>query len=149
MSSPLKTVQKFYPKVNKVVDAERSLAVRVEWSDVEGAVRLDPQHCAVARAVEREQHLSGAIISKSIAYLVHGRTAVRYLIPAKMAKQIKAFDRMRDFQPQEYMLEAASATQRLGFQGRPRWKEKPHQRKQVPARRVNGNSRADLRALKG
>lgn len=135
--SPLKTVKKFYPDVTKVVDAPQGLAVTVGWEDVEEAIRRDPQHCAVANACERSLHLDGALISKSVAYLVKGRVATRYIIPNVISKQIAEFDSLGDFMEQTFKFYAPGPTQQLG-QRRHDHSMRKHPKRRKPLVALNG-----------
>ncbi len=119
MSRALQIVQKYHPNVKKVVDATKSLAVRVTKKDCDNASSNMPDECAVAKAIQR-QHLS-AIISSTTSYVIDGDKAVRYKTPMAINKEIVSFDRSHVFAPGDYKLNAPSKHEKLGRRDRPQF----------------------------
>jgi hypothetical protein len=111
-TSALKIVQKFYPQVNRVVDAPRERVVTVSAQDCKAATKKMPNDCAMAKAFKREY--DGAIISTSVAYLIRGDKAERFKVPASVSREIVSFDRHKDFAPGEYYLSAPSEAFKMG-----------------------------------
>ena len=109
----LDIVQRYYPGVEKVVDAKKGINVTVTAADCLKGTKKAPNKCALANAFQREK-FEGAIISKAVSYLVTGNRAVRYLTPQSVAREIISFDRGQDFDPGDYSLSAPSQFQKLG-----------------------------------
>src|SRR5215472_13398933 len=98
----LATVRKFFPGVTKVNDADSNQHVTVDSKDQKTAKRGDHNDCAMAVAAKRETKSDGVIISRSTAYLVKGKTATRFALPASVAKEVVSFDRSGEFASGEY-----------------------------------------------
>lgn len=109
--SALGIVRKYYPQVTRVVEAKRDLQILVTPADSRRSTKKSPNTCALARACEREYE--GAIISMSVAYLVKGDKAMRYMVPAAVSREIVSFDRHQDFAPGDYKLKAPATSQKL------------------------------------
>lgn len=100
--SALGIVRKYHPEVNLVVDATKPLTISVTEKDSAAGSKKNPNGCALAKACERS--FDGAIISLSRAYMIKGRKAIRYQVPAAIARELVSFDRHQDFSPGEYTL---------------------------------------------
>jgi hypothetical protein len=111
----LTRVRNFYPKVRSVVDATKSIQIKVSNQDVTGAMPKKPEDCAMARACRRVFKADGAIVRPSVAYIIHGTTATRYRVPSSVTREIVSFDRHKDFAPGEYQLSPIKGSARLGF----------------------------------
>jgi hypothetical protein len=74
--SALSIVRKFYPNVNKVVDATEGKNISVTKRDC-NAQGKDHNGCALAKAIQRGG--DGAIVSLTIAYIVEGKKVIIYL----------------------------------------------------------------------
>jgi hypothetical protein len=129
-TNSLKIVQKYHPNVKRVVDAKRPINVTVTADDCKNAKKGAPSECAMARAFSK--NFDGAIISKSVSYLVRGTKAFRYRTPESVTREIVSFDRNNDFAPGDYGLNAPTKCEKLA------WKSE-HQKK-VYALRVPGKS---------
>jgi hypothetical protein len=114
MASALSIVRKKFPRVNRVVDAKKSIIVAVSRDDSHQGKLKDHSHCALARACQKRFNLDGTLISLGSAYLVSGRTATRYKVPDSTAREIVSFDRKAGFTPGEYVLMSPAPTNRLG-----------------------------------
>lgn len=110
--SALKIVQKYHPSVTKVLEGRRDLSIHVTAKDCAGATKKAPSSCALAKAASRKY--DGAIVSLNVAYLIKGRTATRYKVPAAISRELVSFDRHGDFRPGEYFLKAPRKTETLG-----------------------------------
>jgi hypothetical protein len=114
MSHARRHIARDFPQVKHIVDATEQLQVEVAAYDrVTGKVK-NPQDCAMARACRRKFGLDGAIISLASAYLIKGDTAVRYKVPATLAREVVTFDRNKNFAPGTYLLGCFAPSNRLG-----------------------------------
>lgn len=93
MASALQCAQAFFPHVTRVKDATRSITVTVTQRDLKGAKNKEHDHCALAVACQRQFHLTGAVISRSTAYLIKGAVATRYTVPPYVRQNIITFDK--------------------------------------------------------
>lgn len=98
------TVRKFFPQVEVVKDATEPLHVEVTQHDASVSKRKKHSECAMAVACKRSKNLDGVIVSASMAYLVKGKTAVRYSLPQSVAREVISFDRGGGFAPGSYAL---------------------------------------------
>jgi hypothetical protein len=106
LSNVLATVQSYYPQVERVVDATSKLAIRVGKADFSSAKRADPNGCALARACQHTTGVDGALITRSVAYIIDDTTAIRYRIRTHDRAKIRMFDKRGDFAPGDYILRA-------------------------------------------
>ncbi len=95
----LARVHKYFPNIEKIVDATESIQVEVTKKDLRSASKKDPKDCALARACKREKNADGAIIGISTSYIIKGNTATRYMTSTSIAREIVSFDRHGDFYP--------------------------------------------------
>lgn len=114
MPSALAIVRQFFPRVTKVTDAPRSLIIDVTLGDTKSAAIKNHRACAAAVACKRQYHLDGVIVSRSMAYLIRGRKATRYMVPSELVREVVAFDRGGKFEPGQYHLTRPAANIRLG-----------------------------------
>lgn len=114
MSSALKLVQLYFPKVQHIKDAKEGITIEVTDGDRFRAKKQDHKECALAVACKREYHLDGAIVSINRAYLVKGNEATRYDVRAAISREIVALDRGGDFASGHYTLHAIPKQSRLG-----------------------------------
>jgi len=124
----LNLVQKMFPSVTKVIDGKSDIHVEVNKRDASSKAVRDHKECALAQACRRTLDLDGAIISRSVAYLIKGRTATRYRVPSSATREIIAFDRGAAFVPGDYMLKRVPKPMRFG-EKRSGGKTKPPKRK--------------------
>lgn len=110
----LSRIKQMFPEVTNVVDATESIAVEVPAYERKTGTSKDPFDCAMARSCKRKYGLDGCIISLSVAYLVKGTTATRYVVPPSLSKEIVAFDRSKKFEPGTYQLSAVTPSNRFG-----------------------------------
>ena len=112
--SCLKIVQRFFPKVEEVVDATRSQLIDVSAADAQSTGIKSHDNCAMAMACKRKFHLDGVIISRTKAYLVKGKRARRFQVPLSVAREIVSFDRGGGFAPGRYTLSVVGKYHKIG-----------------------------------
>ena len=115
--SALSTVNKFFPRVKKVTDATEKTIIEVTARDAASKAVKDYGACVMAVACKRKLHLDGVIIARSVAYMVKGDEAIRYLVPATVAREIVSFDRGSGFEVGTYELAKICKTHKLGERG--------------------------------
>ena len=125
-SYALKVVQRFHPGVSRVVDGKAPIAVEVTEEDCRDGKLGEPASCAMAVALGRVY--DAAIISKSTAYLVKGRTAVRYKVPNSVTRELVAFDRSGRFMPGTYKLMKIEPSRGIGVKRTPPNRTDPKKR---------------------
>ena len=115
MSAVPRSLKRQFPNLVKVTDAKLAVEVEVKEKDVNGATKGDATNCAMARAMCREWKADTAVIGMSYSYVIKGNTAVRYITPATVQREIVSFDRMKSFRPGKFHLAPVSPSQRLGL----------------------------------
>lgn len=113
-SMSLKTVQKYFPEVKKVVDAKSNIRVEVTHKDDIAATRKAHKGCAMAVACKRSMKLDGVIISIKTAYMIRGDKAIRFSLPERVSREVVSFDRGSGFDTGIYELVKPSPANRLG-----------------------------------
>ncbi len=142
-STSLKVVKKFFPAVKKVVDATRNAAIEVTMKDVRSAAVRQHDACAFAVACKHKFHLDGVIISRSVAYLVKGDTARRFMLPESVKHEIVSFDRGAGFAVGKYALQSVPKSSHLGSRERPQY-SKTRETKQKRFRHITTSVRTVL-----
>lgn len=106
MSEPriVAKLRTYFPGVDRVADGAGDIRVTVTPADCSKGARGDGESCAMARACKRELKCDGILIWNSIAWVVKGNLATKYMVPASLAKEVAIFDRGADFMPGEYHL---------------------------------------------
>lgn len=127
--SALSIVRKYHPAVTMMVDAAKPISFQVTKADCSRGKKGSPESCALARAAGRQW--DGAVISRTRAYLIKGKRAIRYAVPQSVAREIVSFDRNHNFAPGKYSLIPVSPT--VTFRGRKKYiqsrvKGAPHAR---------------------
>lgn len=102
--STLNLIHKYFPAVTLVKDSKDSIPIEVTKRDASSKEVKNHGACAMAVACKRAFHLDGAIISRSVAYLVKGNTAVKFKLSPSVSREITSFDRGAGFEPGEYLL---------------------------------------------
>ena len=110
----LKMVQFYFPKVKRVVDAEKSVVVEVTRGDLAKSKVKDHRTCALAISCTRTFHADGVLIGLTRSYIIKGNTAHRYENGESISREITSFDRKAGFDIGFYKLVAPSPTTRLG-----------------------------------
>ena len=103
-SVALRIVKEHFPKVTKVVDANKGLTIEVTKRDVNSAQVRNHSTCAMAVACKREMQAEGMIVSTNIAYVIKNNTATRYRVPESVSREVVAFDRGAEFSTGTYHL---------------------------------------------
>jgi len=104
MASSLGIVRKFFPNVRKVTDARAPVQIEVTARDTKTSKKKKHAECALAKACQRTWNLDGAVVTRSMVYLVKDKQALRYLLPQTVTREIVAFDRGASFAPGVYTL---------------------------------------------
>lgn len=138
----LTLVQKFFPDVTKVKDARSDIEIEVTKADGQASPK-DHKNCAIARACKRGLNLDGAVVSRSVVYLVKDDEATRYLIPNAVAREMVAFDRGAGFAPGEYELKRP-ASHKMGPGTHSRKPRKPGSRPRGKPRHQTAGLRSKL-----
>jgi hypothetical protein len=110
----LSKINKQFPHVTKVVDADESIHVSVQKRDSTKGNRSDPSSCALAKACLREEKADGALINLGFSYIIKGNVATRYKTSVAVGREITSFDRHQDFAPgNDYLLSRVPPSARL------------------------------------
>jgi hypothetical protein len=106
-------IQKKYPAVAKMVDGTKHVTIEVTNTDCNSAKRSDYQKCALANACNRALNPDGVVATRSTIYIIFGKKAVRYILPATLSREITSFDRGGFFAPGLYQLKKPWAGNKL------------------------------------
>lgn len=109
---------KFYPHVTTVKDGPKTIRVIVSKDDVTSSKLKEHTGCAIAEACKRQLPIDSVVVSRSVAYLIKGIKATRYILPKSAQREIMAFDRGGRFMPGTYTLQAPDDYQKLGVKHR-------------------------------
>lgn len=110
----LRNIQKFFPKVMTVNDADEEVQIEVTDRDEKTAAKKDHTQCAFAVACKRAYRADGVIVSVHTAYVIKGDEATRYILPESVSREVVSFDRGAKFSAGEYSLKIPTPSQRLG-----------------------------------
>lgn len=113
-NNALRVVQKFFPGVTSVIDADRAAVIEVTARDANPRAAKNHEECALAVACKRAFRVDGVIIARSTAYLIKGKKARRFKLPPGTAREIVSFDRGAGFSPGTYILSAVPTGAKLG-----------------------------------
>ncbi len=113
----LNVVRKYFPEVNRVMDAKAHMNIEVTKHDDSVATKKAHKGCAMAVACKRKLNLDGVIISVKTAYMIKGKKAIRFIVPEHVSREVVSFDRGGHFEPGEYSLNKPTSTHRLGEGG--------------------------------
>jgi hypothetical protein len=120
-NSAVARVRKYFPSVNKVVDAKDTIEVSVTKKDSNTAKPKNPSQCALAQACVRELKADGAIINVGYSYVINGEVATRYATSVAVGREITSFDRGGEFEAGfDYKLSKVSPSNSLGSKRRVR-----------------------------
>lgn len=126
-NSAVARVRKYFPQVNRVVDATDTIEVSVTERDSRNAKIKSPSDCALARACVREVKADGAIINVGYSYIIHGDVATRYSTSVAVGREITSFDRGGGFEAGfDYKLSKVAPANKLGVRKRPTGTRPPH-----------------------
>lgn len=114
-SKALRRLRKFWPNVNKIVEARQPLLISVTEEDSKQGRKKDPAGCALVRACQRLKIAEHALIGIGNSYLIKGNVATRYKTSNTVSREITSFDRHQDFATgRDYRLSAISPKGTLG-----------------------------------
>lgn len=113
-SRALEIVRHYFPKVEKVQDADKNIKIEVTPRDNSDSTIKDHKNCALAVACKRTLHADGVMISTRTAYIIHGKVAYRFRLPESVSREIVSFDRRAGFALGIYMLRAPGIYEQLG-----------------------------------
>jgi hypothetical protein len=113
-SVSLANVRQYFPRVERVVDADKNIKIEVNANDNSTSTIKDHKNCALAVACKRTTKADGVMISTRTAYIIHGKTAYRFRLPESVSREIVSFDRRAGFALGTYMLNAPSKWEKLG-----------------------------------
>lgn len=107
-------INKMYPRVKRIYDANRSIHIEVKDEDCATGKPNEPDECALAKAIKRQFHSQGAIIGLSHTYIIKGDKAFRFQTSSNVQREITSFDRHKDFASGVYTISKIAPTARLG-----------------------------------
>lgn len=110
----LSMIQTYFPKVEKVEDADKPVIVEVTKADVERSEIKNHETCALALACKRYFHADGVIIGLTTSWIVRGKMATRFRNAGTVSREITSFDRRAGFDIGFYLLTPASPSNKLG-----------------------------------
>jgi len=114
ISKAVANVQRYFPKVTKVIDADTPVSVQVTSADDKAGKRYEQDVCAMAVACKRTFKVDGVIVSRKVGYLVRGDVATRYNLPESVSREVVSFDRGAGFAPGQYQMTPPEPSRRLG-----------------------------------
>lgn len=94
----------YFPEVDRVADSAKPITVEISEADCAGGDRKKPETCAMARACVRDLGCDGILVWASVAWIIKGRTAIKYMVPQALSREIAIFDRGAEFAPGTYHL---------------------------------------------
>jgi hypothetical protein len=137
---PPRSLTRIYPEVTKCTDAKRPVDVEVTAKDVKKSTQRDMTDCAMARAICREWGADKAIIGMTYSYVVKGSTAIRFVTPDSVKREIVSFDRHKDFAAGDYHLAPVPPSLRAGVERNRSGAKKPGTKHQSKRRTFHGES---------
>jgi len=97
-------IARAFPSVMKIIDATHSVQIHVNAKDCKDGEPLNPNECALAKAVQRQFKADAAIIGLGASYIIKGNKATRFHTPEKIRREMVSFDRHHDFEQGDYTL---------------------------------------------
>lgn len=99
-----------------MVDASEDLNLSITPADIRRAIknRKDPNNCAAAEAIKRQEICKDVAVYMSRTYVKDKDRWVRYVTPSAISREVTSFDRGSEFEPGDYTLKAPSPSNRLG-----------------------------------
>jgi hypothetical protein len=110
----LTMVKSYFPKVERVEDADKPAIVEVTKVDVDNATRKNHRVCALALACKRFFDADGVIIGLTTSWIIREKVATRFHNAGTVSREITSFDRGAIYDVGFYLLTPASPTARLG-----------------------------------
>lgn len=110
----LSYINKLYPGVKTVHDSNASIEIEVTAKDCSTGKMKEPDECAMARAIKRQLHATGAIVGPAYTYIIKGTKAFRFKTSPAVKTELTSFDRHRDFAEGVYAVSRICPSNRLG-----------------------------------
>ena len=114
--SALSIVRMYFPGVEKVSDADKSIDIEVTEKDNRDSTPLDHAVCAFAVACKRTLKADGVLVGIKTAYVIFGKQALRYRLLESTSREIVSFDRHAGFVSGRYALRAPEPYAQLGYE---------------------------------
>jgi len=121
-----------------VIDADEPVTVRITRGDISKAAALDPGCCVMANAIKRQYKTEARVHRSRVFLLIPGEKHKgedvyrRFVVGAKLHKEIHAFDRGGKFFTGEYTLNPPLPNRRLGYKKPTGPKKMPGQKRAAP-----------------
>jgi hypothetical protein len=122
-----------------VLDADKSVVVRITQSDCERGSKKDPTRCAAALALRRITGCDEARVHVGCTYLRFGNKWLRYATPPSLKAEIISFDRGGGFYPGDFRLHPMPTANRL----EPANKQASSRARRAPSMTFVSNSETD------
>jgi len=113
-SASLTMVRRYFPKVERLQDADKQAIVEVTAADNANSDVKSHRTCALALACKRFFRADGVIIGLTTSWIIHGKIATRYRNAHTVSREITSFDRKAGFDTGRYLLTPTSKGNRLG-----------------------------------
>lgn len=114
MKNALSIVNKFFPEVTSITDANKTIQIEVVLADNKNAKVRNHQACAMAIACKRAMKADGVIVAMTKCYVIIGKKATRYALPESVSREVVSFDREAGFAPGVYQMRPPKPTDKLG-----------------------------------
>lgn len=98
----------------KKVNGRKALTIVLSRDDISSADQKNPQNCAFACAVKRnDPAIVAAYFFRSVAWLQYRNRLVKYRVPATVSQEILAFDRNKGTEPGVYQILPPTLSKRV------------------------------------
>ncbi len=112
----LSMIKKYFPRAERVEDADKPVIVEVTTADVNAAEVKSHSTCALALACKRYFHADGVIIQLTTSWVVRGKVATRFRNAGTVSREITSFDRKAGFDVGFYLLTPSAPSNKLGLE---------------------------------
>lgn len=102
--NPPRSLTRAFPQVRRVINATKPVVVEVRPRDCAEGKKFQTSECALAKATKRQFKADGVAIRMTDSFIVKGDTAIRFLTPETVKREIVSFDRHKDFAAGSYRL---------------------------------------------
>jgi hypothetical protein len=103
---PPRSLTRLFPQVKQVLLAKKPVLVEVHPKDCKDGKKLQTSECALAKATKRQFKADGVAIRMGDSFVIKGGTAIRFLTPQTVRRELVSFDRHHDFASGTYRLAA-------------------------------------------
>lgn len=104
---PPRSITRIFPQVTRVIHAKKHVIVEVSSKDCKEGKGFQTNECALAKAAKRQFKADGVAIRLSDSFVIKGKTAIRFMTPETVKRELVSFDRHHDFAPGIYRLSPA------------------------------------------